>query len=152
MKNGATAAEEPLTDGTPHDGAIVDAPAAAEQAGLVYVSDEEPGIRRRRSGKGFSFRGPDGKPVKDKETLARIKALAIPPAYTDVWICADPRGHIQATGRDDRGRKQYRYHARWREVRGPFQHSASASRPTWPGAACRAKRCWRPSSTCWRTP
>jgi DNA topoisomerase-1 len=99
------------------EGTIVDAPAAAEQAGLVYVSDEEPGIRRRRSGKGFSFRNPDGSAVKDKETLARIKSLAIPPAYTDVWICADPKGHIQATGRDDRGRKQYRYHPRWREVR-----------------------------------
>jgi DNA topoisomerase-1 len=99
------------------EGTIVDAPAAAEQAGLVYVSDEEPGIRRRRSGKGFSFRNPDGSAVKDKDTLARIKSLAIPPAYTDVWICADPKGHIQATGRDDRGRKQYRYHPRWREVR-----------------------------------
>jgi DNA topoisomerase-1 len=99
------------------EGTIIDAPAAAEQAGLVYVSDEEPGIRRRRSGKGFSFRNPDGTAVKDKETLARIKSLAIPPAYTDVWICADARGHIQATGRDDKGRKQYRYHQRWREVR-----------------------------------
>jgi DNA topoisomerase I len=99
------------------EGTIVDAPAAAEQAGLVYVSDEEPGIRRRRSGKGFNYRNPDGTAVKDKDTLARIRSLAIPPAYTDVWICADPNGHIQATGRDDRGRKQYRYHPRWREVR-----------------------------------
>lgn len=126
MKNGATQANDPANGqkNGPADesvngeeGTIVDAPAAAEQAGLVYVSDEEPGIRRRKSGKGFSFRNPDGSAVKDKETLARIKSLAIPPAYTDVWICADPKGHIQATGRDDRGRKQYRYHPRWREVR-----------------------------------
>ncbi|EWY40216.1 DNA topoisomerase I [Skermanella stibiiresistens SB22] len=99
------------------EGILVDPPAAAEQAGLVYVSDEEPGIRRRKSGKGFAFRKPDGTPLKDKAELDRIKSLAIPPAYTDVWICADPDGHIQATGRDDRGRKQYRYHPRWREVR-----------------------------------
>jgi DNA topoisomerase-1 len=126
MKNGATQANGQANGQTngPADGSvngeegtIVDAPAAAEQAGLVYVSDEEPGIRRRRSGKGFSFRNPDGSAVKDKDTLARIKSLAIPPAYTDVWICADPKGHIQATGRDDKGRKQYRYHPRWREVR-----------------------------------
>lgn len=98
-------------------GSIVDPQDAAISAGLVYVSDTEPGIRRRRAGKGFSYRSPDGKPVKDKDTLARIRSLAIPPAYTDVWICADPDGHIQATGRDARGRKQYRYHPRFREVR-----------------------------------
>jgi DNA topoisomerase I len=122
MKNGTTQANGQANgpaDGSVNgeEGTIVDAPAAAEQAGLVYVSDEEPGIRRRRSGKGFSFRNPDGTAIKDKDTLDRIKSLAIPPAYTDVWICADPKGHIQATGRDDRGRKQYRYHPRWREVR-----------------------------------
>jgi DNA topoisomerase-1 len=119
MKNGTITQENGPANGPPNndEGTIVDAPAAAEQAGLVYVSDEEPGIRRRRSGKGFSFRNPDGTPVKDKETLDRIKSLAIPPAYTDIWICADPKGHIQATGRDDKGRKQYRYHPRWREVR-----------------------------------
>jgi DNA topoisomerase I len=119
MKNGTTTQENGPANGPANndEGTIVDAPAAAEQAGLVYVSDEEPGIRRRRSGKGFSFRNPDGTPVKDKETLDRIKSLAIPPAYTDIWICANPKGHIQATGRDDKGRKQYRYHPRWREVR-----------------------------------
>jgi DNA topoisomerase I len=123
MKNGTTTQENGPANGLVNgpangeEGTIVDAPAAAEQAGLVYVSDEEPGIRRRRSGKGFSFRNPDGTAVKGKDTLARIRSLAIPPAYTDVWICADPKGHIQATGRDDRGRKQYRYHPRWREVR-----------------------------------
>lgn len=90
---------------------------SAEVAGLHYVSDEEPGIRRRRSGKGFSYTKPDGKTLTDKATLARIKSLAIPPAYKNVWICPDPNGHIQATGLDERGRKQYRYHPRWREVR-----------------------------------
>lgn len=98
-------------------GSIVDPQDAAISAGLVYVSDSEPGIRRRRAGKGFSYRNPDGKAVRDEETLARIRSLAIPPAYTDVWICPDPNGHIQATGRDARGRKQYRYHPRFREVR-----------------------------------
>ena len=90
---------------------------AAASAGLRYVSDGRPGIRRRRSGKGFSYIGPDDKPVRDPATLERIRKLAIPPAYTDVWICPHPRGHLQATGRDARGRKQYRYHPKWREVR-----------------------------------
>ncbi|PSC05899.1 DNA topoisomerase I [Alsobacter soli] len=97
---------------------------AAEQAGLVYVSDEEPGIRRRKSGKGFSYIALDGRAVRDPAVLERIRKLAVPPAYTDVWICPDPNGHIQATGRDDKGRKQYRYHPRWREVRDgdKFEH------------------------------
>jgi DNA topoisomerase-1 len=90
---------------------------AAEAAGLRYVSDTMPGIRRKRAGKGFSYVGPDGKVIRDARALARIRSLAIPPAYADVWICPDPGGHIQATGRDARGRKQYRYHPRWREVR-----------------------------------
>jgi DNA topoisomerase-1 len=89
----------------------------ARQAGLRYSSDADPGIRRARHGKGFSYVGPDGQPVRDKETLARIRALAVPPAWTDVWICHFANGHIQATGRDARGRKQHRYHARWRETR-----------------------------------
>ncbi|QFU17771.1 DNA topoisomerase IB [Microvirga thermotolerans] len=96
---------------------LVDPRDAAETAGLVYVSDEEPGIRRRKAGKGFSYVGPDGSRITDKATLERIKALAIPPAYTDVWICPKPNGHIQATGRDARGRKQYRYHPAFREIR-----------------------------------
>jgi DNA topoisomerase-1 len=96
---------------------VVDPRDAAETAGLRYVSDEEPGIRRKKSGKGFTYLGPDGKKVADKETLARIRALAIPPAYTDVWICAKANGHIQATGRDAKGRKQYRYHPAFREIR-----------------------------------
>lgn len=90
----------------------------AKRAGLMYVSDAMPGIVRKRSGKGFAYRRANGRPVRDEATLARIRKLAIPPAYTDVWICATPRGHLQATGRDARGRKQYRYHAQWDAVRG----------------------------------
>lgn len=90
--------------------------ASAEAAGLNYVSDVLPGIRRLRAGKGFRYVGPSG-PVKDKATLQRIRALAVPPAWTDVWISADPDGHLQATGRDARKRKQHRYHPRWRAVR-----------------------------------
>jgi DNA topoisomerase I len=97
--------------------AIVDCKDAAESAGLSYASTDDPGILRRRAGKGFSYRGPDGKTIADKETLARIKALAIPPAWERVWICADPNGHIQAAGYDAKGRKQYRYHAKFREIR-----------------------------------
>jgi DNA topoisomerase-1 len=86
-------------------------------AGLRYSSDDRPGITRRRSGKGFAYRDADGRPVRDAETLARITAIVIPPAWTDVWISPWPNGHIQATGRDARGRKQYRYHARYRARR-----------------------------------
>lgn len=85
--------------------------------GLVHVSDAQPGLSRRRCGKGFSYRDADGRPITDRKVLARIRALAIPPAYTSVWICSHPRGHLQATGYDARGRKQYRYHQRWREYR-----------------------------------
>ena len=97
---------------------------AAESAGLTYVTDEEPGITRRPAGKGFSFRGPDGTIVRDPAVLSRIRQLAIPPAYRRVWICADANGHLQATGRDDRGRKQYRYHPTFRQVRdsAKFEH------------------------------
>lgn len=89
----------------------------ARSAGLRYVSDDMPGIHRRRRGRGFSYTGPDGEPIRDEQTLARIRSLAIPPAWDDVWICTRPNGHLQATGRDAKGRKQYRYHPRWREVR-----------------------------------
>ena len=106
-----------LLDPAADPDSIVDPRDAAESAGLIYVSDEEPGIRRRKAGKGFAYRGPKGEPVKDQATLKRIRSLAIPPAYTDVWICAKPNGHIQATGRDAKGRKQYRYHPAFREVR-----------------------------------
>ncbi len=91
--------------------------AAARAAHLRYVSDRRPGIRRMREGDGFAFHDTDGRLITDERVLDRIRKLAIPPAYTDVWICRDPRGHLQAVGRDARGRKQYRYHARWREVR-----------------------------------
>lgn len=87
--------------------------AAARRAQLVHVNDAEPGYRRRRAGKGFTYRDEEGRRITDPEALARIRALAIPPAWTEVWICPDRLGHIQATGRDERGRKQYRYHADW---------------------------------------
>lgn len=96
---------------------------SADRASLSYVSDSEPGIRRIRRGKGFSYAGPDGRGV-NAATLARIEAIVIPPAWTDVWISPDPDGHIQATGRDDRGRKQYRYHPQWTEERDEAKYSS----------------------------
>jgi DNA topoisomerase-1 len=95
----------------------VDPVESAQAARLRYVSDGEPGIRRIKRGRGFSYVGPDNERVTDAQTLDRIRSLAIPPAWTDVWICGSSRGHLQATGRDEKGRKQYRYHPRWREVR-----------------------------------
>jgi DNA topoisomerase I len=97
--------------------------------GLVYVSEQKRGIQRvRRSRKNskvqrFDYHGPSGRRIRDAATLARIAKLAIPPAYEDVWICTNPRGHLQATGRDARGRKQYRYHAAWRSARDDHKHS-----------------------------
>jgi DNA topoisomerase I len=91
--------------------------AAASAVDLHHANDDVPGLSRQRRGKGFRYLDGHGKVIHDTATLARIRALAIPPAWTDVWIAADTDGHIQATGRDARGRKQYRYHARWREVR-----------------------------------
>ena len=90
----------------------------AASSNLVYVSDAEPGIRRRGGAPRFRYVDAEGRPVRDRATLERIRALAIPPAYTGVWISAEPRGHLQATGRDARNRKQYRYHVDWRHVRG----------------------------------
>jgi len=90
---------------------------SARTARLRYVTPDEPGIRRVRSGHGFRYVGPDGRVVRDAATLDRIRHLAIPPAWRDVWICRIANGHLQAMGRDARGRKQYRYHARWRRVR-----------------------------------
>ena len=118
----ATALSEPVADALPPG--VVDAKEAAAEAGLRYVSDEQPGITRRPSGNGFAYRMPDGSPVRDKARLERIRSLAVPPAYRYVWICPHANGHIQATGRDDKGRKQYRYHPRWREVRdaAKFEH------------------------------
>ena len=100
------------------DQEIVSAPEeAAEEAGLRYVSDEQPGYTRKQKGDDFEFFDTAGKPIKDEPRVLRIKRLAVPPAYKDVWICPSPNGHLQATGRDARGRKQYRYHERWREAR-----------------------------------
>ncbi|HWL80930.1 MAG TPA: DNA topoisomerase IB [Roseomonas sp.] len=101
-----------------------EAKAEAAAAGLRYVSDEMPGITRRRNGTGFTYRDPDGRTLRDKAVLQRIRSLAIPPAYADVWICPFADGHIQATGRDAKGRKQYRYHPDWRAARDAtkFQH------------------------------
>src|SRR5437879_4966313 len=90
---------------------------AAKQAQPRYGDDSAPGITRHKARNGFDYRLPDGSLVRDLATVKRIHALAIPPAWADVWICRDPNGHLQATGRDQRGRKQYRYHPRWREVR-----------------------------------
>ena len=90
---------------------------SAEEAGLRYVTDAGPGIRRRRSGRGFVYIGTDGQRITDRKIIERIRSLAIPPAWTDVWISPTRRGHIQATGRDAKGRKQYRYHPRWHNVR-----------------------------------
>lgn len=95
---------------------MIDSLMIADRAELRYVSDEEPGIHRHRKGRGFSYVRHDGSSVPSKHK-ERIKRLAIPPAWRDVWICADPHGHIQATGRDDAGRKQYRYHPDWERVR-----------------------------------
>jgi len=90
---------------------------SARAAGLVYTEDATPGLRRLKRGKSFVYVDTNKRPVRNAETLARIRALVIPPAWTDVWICPNPRGHLQATGRDARGRKQYRYHPKWRVVR-----------------------------------
>ena len=110
--SGGTVAEQKA------NGAISDElVATAEEAGLQYVSDDRPGYTRRAQGKHFDYFDTDGKSIRDDQRRLRIKRLAIPPAWTDVWICPSPNGHIQATGRDARGRKQYRYHERWREVR-----------------------------------
>ena len=106
---------------------IADAPQAAREAGLYYVVDGSAGFKRRRAGKGFTYQSANGGRVADQAHLARIRSLAVPPAWTDVWISANPRGHIQATGRDARGRKQYRYHSEFRATRdsAKFQHLAA---------------------------
>lgn len=96
---------------------------SAKAAGLRYVTDQMPGIRRVSQGKTVAYETPDGKNITDESELARIRSLAVPPAYTDVWICPIPNGHLQATGRDARGRKQYRYHKRWREVRDEHKYA-----------------------------
>ena len=121
MQTPAPTSKEEIAASTCSDGStaqeLANPAASAEAAGLRYVVDTIPGIRRRRAGNGFYYLGTNGRVIHDEETLRRIKSLAIPPAWTDVWISPDPHGHLQATGRDAKGRKQYRYHPRWREVR-----------------------------------
>lgn len=90
---------------------------SAKEAGLRYVQDDGPGIRRKKRGRGFAYLTPDGSLIQDPAERARIEALGIPPAWSAVWICPSPKGHLQATGRDEKGRKQYRYHERWQQVR-----------------------------------
>src|SRR5437868_15231109 len=95
----------------------IDPSQSARIIGLEYVHDSRPGIRRRRAGNGFVYFSPDGRLIKHPAELRRIRALVIPPAWTDVWICPNPNGHLQAVGRDAKGRKQYRYHAKYRHIR-----------------------------------
>lgn len=101
----------------------LDPPVSAQSSGLNYVSDDAPGYRRVRRGKSFHYVKPDGKPLKDEAELHRIRSLVLPPAWKSVWICTDPTGHLQATGIDARGRKQYRYHPLWRQVRDQAKYS-----------------------------
>jgi DNA topoisomerase I len=105
---------------------VTDPQESARAAGLRYMMDDGPGITRRRKGSGFTYLAPDGARITDEAELARIRALAIPPAWTDVWIAPSSRGHIQATGRDARGRKQYRYHEKWRCMREETKFSRMA--------------------------
>ena len=105
---------------------VTDPEESAREAGLRYVSDTRPGIRRKRSGKGFRYTDADEKPVRDAKVLARIKSLVIPPAWTDVWIAPQVNGHLQATGRDAKGRKQSRYHPHWRQVRDETKYERMA--------------------------
>jgi DNA topoisomerase I len=107
-------AHEPIDD---PQAVAADPVLSARLAGLRHVTDGKPGIRRRRRGKGFSYLDPTGQPLRDPPVRRRIEALAVPPAWTAVWICPQTNGHLQATGRDARGRKQYRYHPDWRAVR-----------------------------------
>jgi DNA topoisomerase-1 len=96
---------------------LVDPAQSAKQAGLRYVSDADPGIQRQPWGRGFTYFDPKGDRITDSAERERLQALPIPPSWSDVWICPDPKGHLQATGRDERGRKQYRYHPEWRKIR-----------------------------------
>src|SRR3954468_8212284 len=113
---------------------------SARSVGVRYVSDVEPGIRRVMGPLGFRYVGADGRTVRHEAELKRIRALAVPPAWTDVWICRDGRGHLQATGRDAKGRKQYRYHANWHTCRGePKGDRLSAFPGALPGIRARAE-------------
>jgi DNA topoisomerase-1 len=141
--------------------AIVDPKDAAESAGLRYVSDARPGTRRKKTAKGFTYTRADGSKLSESDVLKRIKSLAIPPAWTDVWICPWSDGHLQGTGRDAKGRKQYRYHARFREVREStkYEHvvafvppSARKCASTWLCLGCRGTKCWQRWCICSNPP
>ncbi|MFB9240219.1 DNA topoisomerase IB [Massilia antarctica] len=116
--------DEPGAASAPPSGDVL---AAAKSAGLRYVSDSAPGITRKANGKHVIYLDTSGESVTDETTLARIRALAIPPAWTDVWICKLANGHLQATGRDARRRKQYRYHAKWRKLRDEVKYERMIS-------------------------
>lgn len=123
------------------DSGVIDPREAAVEAGLRYVDDSRPGLTRKKSGTGFRYLDEKGATIRDKALIARIKALAIPPAYTDVWICRQANGHIQATGRDDRGRKQYRYHPDFRQARDATKfHRITAFADALPGIRERVDR------------
>ena len=136
---------------------IAEVASAIAEEGLRYVSDSTPGYRRKRSGTSFSYYDKDGKRIIDPAVIRRIKSIGIPPAYEFVWICPSPNGHIQATGLDARGRKQYRYHPKWRELRdqNKYEHimQFAAALPALRARVASdmkldglpAKRCWRPS-------
>jgi DNA topoisomerase I len=119
MRHQSVRRRRPIGDpaGGPANIVVLDPVMAAKRARLRHVSDGRPGITRHKARHGFDYRAPDGTPICDFATLNRIKSLVIPPAWVDVWICPYPNGHVQATGRDARRRKQYRYHPRWRETR-----------------------------------
>lgn len=119
MKNDQPSAVSPVPNSEPT--------AAAKSAGLRYVTDSMRGIAREAKGDGFRYIDKDGQPIDDEATLARIKSLAIPPAWTEVWICPIANGHLQATGRDARKRKQYRYHPKWRSVRDEVKYERMLS-------------------------
>jgi DNA topoisomerase IB len=106
---------------------------AAKEAGLRYVTDKEPGLARKRNGRSFRYLDVHGKPLRDPDTIGRIRSLVIPPAWKEVWICSSANGHLQATGRDARGRKQSRYHPHWREVRDETKYERMLS---FGGLAC----------------
>jgi DNA topoisomerase IB len=142
-------------------GVAADSSEAAEEAGLQYVNDERRGYSRRAKGKDFEYVDTEGKKIRDEQRLVRIKRLAIPPAWTQVWICPSANGHIQATGRDARSRKQYRYHERWREVRdeNKFDRLTQFAKAL-PNIrrqvtrdlkvpVCRSKKCWQRSCGFW---
>mgnify|MGYP003581169476 CR=1 FL=1 len=137
---------------------MADGVSSPRAAGLRYANCDAPGITRKRRGKGFVYRDARGRRVRDRRTLARIRALVLPPAWTDVWISADPRAHLQATGRDAANRKQYRYHANWSAERDSTKyHRMFAFAEVLPAIRKRTRRdligpaCCRPRARRWRS-